>query len=245
MSRADGVAGAGDQFFTGAGFALNQQRCIKSGDSLRAGLERTNRRGLAEQRIETFGVVMVQCRELFADTVRLIQGQQGAGVSDRRGVEQQSLAVDGDLAQRQTEAMFEQGVEQRGIIEQFRDTLAGRFATVQRDQRRVGQQHLAGTVEGEHRVGHRRQQRIELQMPTLAGEDVDHGHSLDAEHAEQRIFKLFEHLRAQGRGIDVDVGRDHLHRIQIEIAPTEDSQDFLGDADAVDEADVDTHGAVQ
>ena len=38
--------------------------------------------------------------------------------------------------------------------------------------------------------------------------------------------------------------RDHFYRIQIEIAPTEQGQDFLGDADAVDETDVDTHGAV-
>ena len=60
----------------------------------------------------------------------------------------------------------------------------------------------------------------------------------------KRIAQLFEHFGAQGRGVDVDVGRHHLHRIQIEIAPTEQGQDFLGDADAVDEADVDTHGAV-
>ncbi|MNF89859.1 hypothetical protein D3C84_723990 [compost metagenome] len=81
-------------------------------------------------------------------------------------------------------------------------------------------------------------------MPALTGQDVDHRHRLHTAHAEQRITQLFENFRAQGRGVDVDVGRDHFHRIQIEIAPTEQGQDFLGDADAVDEADVDTHGAL-
>jgi hypothetical protein len=57
--------------------------------------------------------------------------------------------------------------------------------------------------------------------------------------------QFFEHGGAEGRGVDVDVRRDHLHRIQVEVAPTEQGQDFLGDADAVDEADVDAHGAVQ
>ena len=242
VPRTDRVTGAGHQLFTGTGFALNQQRCIQGGDPLCTGLERADHRGLAEQGVEAFGVVVVQCRELFADAVRLKEGQQGAGVGDRRGVEQQALTVDGDLAQRQAKAIFEQRVEQAGIIEQRRDAFARRLATVQRDQRRVGQQHLAGAVEGQHRVGHRREQGVELQVPTLAGEDVDHRYRLDAAYPEQRIFQFFEHLRAQGRRVDVDVRRNHLHRIQIEIAPTEDSQDFLGDADAVDEADVDTHG---
>ena len=120
MPGTDGVAGAGHQFFAGAGFALDQQRRIEGRHPLGAGLERANRRGLAEQRIETFGVVVVQRREAFADAVRLIQGQQGAGVGDRRGVQQQGLAVDGDLAQRQAKAVFEQGIEQRRVGEQRR-----------------------------------------------------------------------------------------------------------------------------
>ncbi|MNC68087.1 hypothetical protein D3C75_1186420 [compost metagenome] len=81
-------------------------------------------------------------------------------------------------------------------------------------------------------------------MPTLSGKNVDHRHRLHATHAQQRIAQFLEHLRAQGRCIDVDVGRDHFHRIQVEVASTEQGQDFLGDADSIDEADVDTHGAV-
>lgn len=80
-------------------------------------------------------------------------------------------------------------------------------------------------------------------MTTLAGKDVHHLHRLHALHAEQCVAQFFEHVGAQGRRVDVDVGRHHFHRIQIEIAPTEQGQDFLGNADAVDEADVDTHGA--
>ena len=81
-------------------------------------------------------------------------------------------------------------------------------------------------------------------VAALAGEDIDHGDRLYAVHAEQRITQLFENLGAEGWCVDIDVGRHHLYRIQIEIAPTEQGQDFLGDADAVDEADVDTHGAI-
>jgi hypothetical protein len=244
VPRADGVAGTGHQLLAGAGFALDQQRRIEGRHPLRANLERADHRGFAEQRIETFGVVVVQCRQAFADAVRLIQRQQGAGVGDRRGVQQQGLAVDGDFPQRQTKAVFEQGVEQGRVGKQVGDAFTGRFATVQGDQGRVGQQHLAVAVQCQHRVGHGRQQRVELQVPALAGQDVDHRHRLHAAHAEQGIAQFLEDFRAQGRGVDVDVGRDHFHRIQVQIAPTEQGQDFLGDTDAVDEADVDTHGAV-
>ncbi|MCY1370995.1 hypothetical protein D9M69_581200 [compost metagenome] len=81
-------------------------------------------------------------------------------------------------------------------------------------------------------------------MPALAGQDVDHRHRLHATHAEQGIAQFLENLRAQRRGVDINIGRDHFHRIQVQIAPAEQGQDFLGDTDAVDEADVDTHGAV-
>ncbi|MNN92697.1 hypothetical protein D3C81_2110140 [compost metagenome] len=55
-------------------------------------------------------------------------------------------------------------------------------------------------------------------------------------------MQFFEHGWAEGRGVDVNVGRHHLHRIQVEVAGTEQGQYFLGDTDAVDEADVDAHG---
>ncbi len=92
------------------------------------------------------------------------------------------------------------------------------------------------------RIGHGREQGIELQVPALPGKDVDHRHRLHTTDAEQRIAQFLQHLRAEGRRIDVDVGRNHLHRIQVQVAPTEQRQDLLGDANAVDEADVDTHG---
>ncbi|MNZ91600.1 hypothetical protein D3C78_1105900 [compost metagenome] len=238
------MAGAGHQLLAGAGFTLDQQRRIEGRDPLRASLEGANDRGFAKQGIEPFGVIVVQCRELFANAVGLVQGQQGAGIGDRCGVQQQGLAIDRDLAQRQAKAVFEQGVEQRRVGKQLGHAFPGRLTAVQGNQCRVGQQDVAGTVEGQHRVGHGRQQCIELQVPTLAGKDVDHGDRLHAAHAEQRIAQLFKHLRAEGRGIDVNVRRDHFHRIQVEVSPAEQGQDFLGNADAVDEADVDTHGAV-
>ena len=44
VARADGVAGPRHQFLAGAGFALDQQRCIQRGHPLRAGLEGADRR---------------------------------------------------------------------------------------------------------------------------------------------------------------------------------------------------------
>ncbi|MNS87723.1 hypothetical protein D3C72_1216750 [compost metagenome] len=81
----------------------------------------------------------MQCRQAFTDTVWLIEREQGAGVGDRRGVQQQGLAVDRDFPQRQAKAVFEQGIEQRRVGKQLGNAFAGWFATVQGDQCRVGQ----------------------------------------------------------------------------------------------------------
>lgn len=60
-------------------------------------------------------------------------------------------------------------------------------------------------------------------------------------HLQQRAAQLLEHGGAQGRCVDIDVWRYHLHRIEVQITPAKQRQDFLGDADAVDETDVDAH----
>ncbi|KPZ34702.1 hypothetical protein AN901_203573 [Pseudomonas syringae pv. theae] len=99
-------------------------------------------------------------------------------------------------------------------------------------------------VQCQYRVGHCRKQRIQLQMATLAGEDIHHRNGFYATHPKQGVLEFFEHLMAEGRRINVDIGRHHLHGIQIQIAPTQNGQHFLGDTNAVDEADVDTHGAL-
>ena len=75
----------------------------------------------------------------------------------------------------------------------------------------------------------------------LAGQNVHHLDALHTVHLQQRPAQLLEHRGAQGRCIDVDVWRYHLHRIEVQIASAKQRQDFLGDADAVDEADVDAH----
>ena len=242
MASADGVAGAGHQFLAGAGFTLDQQRRIQGRDPLRPSLEGADRRRLAEQGIEALGMIVVQGRQLLADAIGLVQGQQGAGIGDGHGVEQQGLAIDRDLPQRQAKPLFQQRSQQAGVGEQLGHAFSRRLAAVQGHQRRVGQQHLAGAVQGQHRVGHGGQQGIELQVAALPGEDVDHRHRLHTAHVEQGVAQFIQDLRAQGRGVDVDVGRHHFHRIQVEVAPAQQGQDFLGDADAVDEADVDTHG---
>ncbi|MNI80838.1 hypothetical protein D3C73_1374020 [compost metagenome] len=64
-------------------------------------------------------MVMVQRGKLFADAVRWVERQQGAGVGDRRGVQQQRLAVERDLAQGQAKALLQQRVEQSGIGKQL------------------------------------------------------------------------------------------------------------------------------
>ncbi|MNH07538.1 hypothetical protein D3C79_669320 [compost metagenome] len=185
---------------------------------------------------------MVQRRQPFADAIGLIQGQQCTGVGDRRGIEQQRLAVESHFAQGQVEALFDQGFKQARIAKQVGHRTVGRLLAAQRHQRRVGQQYMAGAVQGQYRIAHGREQGIELQVTTLAGEDVDHLYGLHAMHVEQRVVQLFEHVGAEGRGVDVDVRRHHLHGVQVEVAGAEQGQHFLGDADAVDETDVDAHG---
>ena len=216
MTTADGVAGAGYQLLAGAGLAVHQQGRIECGDAQGAGLEGADRRGVAEQGIEAFGVIMVQRRETFAHAIGRIQGEQAAGIGDRRCIQQQALAIELHLAHRQVEVVVE--------------------------QRRVGQQHLASAVHRQYRVAHGREQGVELQVSALAGEDIDHFHRLHAAHLEQRIVQLFEHGGAERGSVDVDVRWHHFHGIEVEVAGTEQGQDFLGDADAVDKADVDAHG---
>ncbi|MCY1415060.1 hypothetical protein D9M71_305280 [compost metagenome] len=241
VTRADGMAGTGHQLLAGAGFTLDQQWRIQCRDPLRAGLERADRRRFAEQRIKAFGMVVMQCRQAFADAIGLIQGEQGAGVGDRHRVEEQGLAAETDLVHRQAEMMGDQGALQVGIVEQGGQRFTGRFAAAQGDQRRVGQQHMTTVIHRQHRVGTGGQQGVQLQAPALPRKDVDQGHGLHAAHIKQGFAQLFEHLGAEGRRIDVDVGRDHLHGVQVETASTEQGQHFLGDADAVDEGDVDAH----
>ncbi|MNI38079.1 hypothetical protein D3C73_922060 [compost metagenome] len=241
MPGADGMAGAGHQFLAGAGFALDQQRRIEGRHPLRAGLERADRRRFAEQRIEAFGMVVVQRRQAFADAIGLIQGEQGAGVGDRHRVEEQGLATEADLVHRQAEMVSDQGALQIGIVEQRGQRFTGRFAPAQGDQRRVGQQHMTSVIHRQHRVGTGCQQRVQLQAPALPRKDVDHGHRLHAAHTEKRLAQLLQHLGAEGRRIDVDVRRHHLHGVQIETAPAQQGEHFLGNSDAVDEGDVDAH----
>ncbi len=103
---------------------------------------------------------------------------------------------------------------------------------------------MSGAVQSQNRVGHGGEQRVQLQVATLTRKDIDHGDGLDTPDPKQRVLELFKHLMAERRRIDVHVGRHHLHRVQIQIASTQDCQHFLGDTDAVDEADMDAHEAL-
>ena len=178
----------------------------------------------------------------LTNTAGLVQREQGTGVGNRRGIEHQRLAVERHFAQRQAKAVFQQHIEQAGVAEQLADAFTGGVTAIQRDQRRVGQQYVATAVQRQYRIGHGGEQGVELQVAALAGKDIDHPHRLHAVDPKQRFAQLVEHLRAEGRGVDVDVGRHHLHGIQVEITPAEQRQNFLGDADTVDKTDMDTHG---
>ncbi|MNQ76419.1 hypothetical protein D3C85_912620 [compost metagenome] len=248
--RAQGVAGARHQFLAGSGFAQDQQRRIQAGHLLQARLELIKGRRLADQCLQAFGVVVVQGGQAFADAARRIERQQPAGkeapairtAADGRSVQQQGLALETHLAHRQAEALVDQRLPQVCLGEQLRQRFAGRIAPAQADQRGVGQQHMAARVHRQHRVAHGRQQRIQLHSPVLAGQQVHQLHGLHAVHSQQGVVEFVQHALGQGRRVDVDVGRDHLHRVQVEVARAEQRQDFLGDADAVDEGDVDSHG---
>ena len=96
-------------------------------------------------------------------------------------------------------------------------------------------------IHRQHRVGTGGEQGIQLQAPALPRKDVDQGHRLHATHAEEGFAQLLQDFGAEGRGIDIDVRRHHLHGVEVEAASAQQGQDFLGDADAVDEGDVDAH----
>ena len=250
MPRTQGMAAARHQFLAGTGLAVDQQRRVERRHALRTGLQGADRLGIAEEHLEPLGMVMVQGSQALADAVRFVEGQQAAGqvplalarpFGDRRGIEQQGLAHECHFAQRQAEALLDQRILQGFIVEQAGQPLAGRVASAALAEGRVGQQHQALAVHRQHRIGHRRQQRIELQAAALAGKDVDHGHRLHATDAQQRCAQFLQHFGTEGRRVDVDVRRHHFHRVQVQVAPAQQRQHLLGDADTVDEGDVDAH----
>ena len=111
------MTGARHQLFAGAGFTLDQQWRIEGGNALGAGLQAANRCGVTEQRVEAFGMVVVQRRQAFADAARRIQAEQTAGqlsraavdaLGDRLRIQQQRLALERDLAHRQAETLVVQ-----------------------------------------------------------------------------------------------------------------------------------------
>ncbi|MCY1511144.1 hypothetical protein D9M68_455410 [compost metagenome] len=192
-------------------------------------------------------MVVMQGGQAFADAARRVEGEQAAHQrvrpgADGRGVQQQGLALEAHFAHGQAEALVDQGLRQVRPGEQAGQGFPRRLATVEPDQGRVGQQHLAAGVHRQHRVADGSEQGVELQVPALAGEDVHQLHRLHAVDPQQGVVEFVQHGPGQGRRVDVDVGRDHFHRVQVEVARAEQRQDFLGDADAVDEGDVDSHG---
>ncbi|MNN51734.1 hypothetical protein D3C81_1663930 [compost metagenome] len=93
-------------------------------------------------------MIVVQGRQSFTDAVGLVQGQQGTGVGDRGGIEQQGLAVEHHFAHGQAETLFDQRLEQAGVVKQIDHRAIRGLLTAQGHQRRVGQQHVTGAVQG-------------------------------------------------------------------------------------------------
>ncbi|MNH44732.1 hypothetical protein D3C79_1069800 [compost metagenome] len=77
---------------------------------------------------------------------------------------------------------------------------------------------MASGVHCQHRVAHGGQQGLQLQAPAVAGQEVDQRHLLHTVHPQQGGIQLIQHDRGQRRGIDIDVGRNHFYRVQVEVA---------------------------
>ncbi len=193
----------------------------------------------------------MQRSQALAEAAGRIEGEQGAGgrlgaIGGKRfgewhHVDQQRLAVEDDLAHGQAKALFEHRGLQFGRIEQLADGLALRVAAHQANQRGVGHQDLTCAVDRHQRVRHGLQQRIELQASLLTGQHADHLDVLHATHAAQCLAQLVEHVRVDRGRVDIDVGRHHLHGIEVQVARHQQGEHFLGDADTVDEGNVDAH----
>ncbi|MNG38432.1 hypothetical protein D3C84_1261420 [compost metagenome] len=52
---------------------------------------------------------------------------------------------------------------------------------------------MAAGVHRQHRVAHRGKQGIQLQVPALAGEDVDKLHGPHAIHSQQGVVEFVQH----------------------------------------------------
>ncbi|MOA62651.1 hypothetical protein D3C78_1881400 [compost metagenome] len=82
---------------------------------------------------------MQQRRQALADAAWRVKGEQAAdqglgAAADRRGFQQQRLALETDLAHRQAKALVDEGLGQVRLGEQTRQRLTGRLAAQQADQ---------------------------------------------------------------------------------------------------------------
>ncbi|MNM92038.1 hypothetical protein D3C81_1043570 [compost metagenome] len=194
----EGVAGTSHQLLARARLALDQQWRLKACHLVQAHLEFLERYRVTEQPLQPFGMVMQQRRQALADAAWRVEGEQAAHqaigtAADGRGFQQQRLALEAHLAHGQAKALVDQGLGQVRLGKQPRQRLTGRLAADEADQGGVGQQHMAAWVHRQHRVTHRRQQRLQLQAPAMARQKVDQLDCPHTDHPQQRIVEFVQH----------------------------------------------------
>ncbi|MCY1422054.1 hypothetical protein D9M71_377230 [compost metagenome] len=73
------MTGTGQQLFAGAGFTLDQQRCIQRRHAPRLAHHRRHDPRALEDTVETAQLLLAHVIDAFADTVSAVQGQYRAG----------------------------------------------------------------------------------------------------------------------------------------------------------------------
>lgn len=246
------MAGVGDQLLAGARLAADQQRRVDLRHPRRARLEPADRRRIAEDRLEAAGVVVLQRAQPLADAMRRVQrdhraGHLAAGFAQRHALAQVRLAAELQLADRRALAAADERVDQRAVAQQIAQRRAGEPRLGQpagRHRRGVGDDDGAVGIDGEHRVGLRGEQRVQVQPPPRAGQHAERIHREHAGDLAQLGAQLLESARIERWCLDVDMRRLHLDGRHVQRAVGELGKDFLRDADTVGNLDIDAHPGV-
>ncbi|MNQ86224.1 hypothetical protein D3C85_1014120 [compost metagenome] len=251
------MAGAGEQFLAGAGFALDQQGRIQGRHAPRLAHHGGHHPRALEDAVEATQLVFAHVVDAFADAVGTVQGKHGTGQGfafvvlglQRRDIGEEGVALDLDAQAIDPRLVGAHQLRQVEVFHIARQRNARHLVHPHPEQLRggtVGGDYGTAHVDGQHRKVQRAQQGVQLQVAALAGHQAD---ALDAEYAGDG----FE-LGPQGLQLQVDQVRAEqvdgvalvaadFAAIDVDAVVDEQVEDVAEDSHAVLAMDFDTHQA--
>jgi hypothetical protein len=166
------MAGVRDEFLARAGLAEDQQRHVHCRHPSRSCLEGTHRGRIAQNALEP----VPQGVQPFPDTGGSVEHDHPArALGEWTDIEQERMAAQQHLPGRQVEAAGRQLLVQTRIVQDFAQPNAGQLHLADAGHGRggrVGDHDVTTAVNRNDRIGHRVEQRVEMQATPLTWQHV-------------------------------------------------------------------------